>query len=406
MNNSKNIIVLCDGTSNHVSVYSETNVVRIAERLDKTIDAEGRRQVVFYDPGLGTEDAPGAFTFVGRTISKILGLAFGYGLSKNLADAYTFLMQHYEPGDRIYIFGFSRGAYTARALTGLLGRVGLMDRGCFSLIPYAIRYYHKGNGHQLNFFKKRFSRTYSLKWSEVIPDIENTSLKHIKDKSSKGVIPVHFLGVWDTVKSVGILRFQVTLPDTDWLPNMINGRHAVAKHEKRSQYKPELWFSNTDKNHDREKEKRKRNLQTCLHQDVKTKWFRGVHADVGGGYGLSGKLEKKLIGLREKIGDIDWDKLPNAPEPLKEKLREQKRVFEERLEQLKKLEENEISLAFESLKWMTEAAATHGLLFNKKKITGDDQKIANPNAKIHNPLLPFWWMLGWKKRTYEEEVET
>lgn len=401
MKNSKNIIVLCDGTSNHASVYSETNVVRIAERLDKTIDAEGRRQIVFYDPGLGTEDAPGAFTFVGRAISKILGLAFGYGLSKNLADAYTFLMQNYEPGDRIYIFGFSRGAYTARALTGLLGRIGLMDQGCYSLIPYAIRYYHKGNAHQLNFFKKRFSRTYSLKWSEVIPDIEKTSLSNIKDKPSRGVIPVHFLGVWDTVKSVGILRFQVTLPDTDWLPNMINGRHAVAIHEKRSQYQPELWFADTNGNHDYEREKRKRNLQTCLHLDVKTKWFPGVHADVGGGYGLTGKLEKQLIKIREKIDDISWEKLPQAVKEEIEKFKEERKRLREQENNLKLLEENETALAYSSLKWMTEAAAAQGLLFNQKKIQADNEKIDNPNAKIHNPLLPFWWMLGWKKRAYE-----
>lgn len=401
MQKSKNIIVLCDGTSNQASVYSETNVVRIAERLEKKTDANGRRQVVFYDPGIGTENAPGAFTFVGRTISKILGLAFGYGLSKNLADAYAYLMQHYEPGDRIYIFGFSRGAYTARALTGLLGRVGLMERGCNSLIPYAIKYYHDSNDHQLNFFKKRFSRTYALKWSEVIPDIENTPLKEKKNSLSRGVIPVHFLGVWDTVKSVGFLRFQVTLPDTEWLPNMINGRHAVAIHEKRSQYKPELWSSDTDENHEFQETLRKRNMQTCLHQDIKTKWFPGVHADVGGGYGLPAKLVKKVIKLKKKIKDLEWDKIPNAPDPLKEKFKKERDAFEGRIKKLEALEENEIALAFNSLKWMTEAAASHGLLFDKKQLKEDESKIGNSNAKIHNPLWPVWWILGWKKRNYK-----
>lgn len=398
MNNSKNIIVLCDGTANHASVYSETNVVRIAERLNTTLDSAGRRQVVFYDPGLGTEDAPGAFTFVGRAISKILGLAFGYGLSKNLSDAYAFLMQHYEPGDRIYIFGFSRGAYTARALTGLLGRVGLMDRGCNSLVPYAIKYYHEGNDHQLNFFKKRFSRTYTLKWSEMIQDIEHTSLSDKKDNLSRGVIPVHFLGVWDTVKSVGILRFQVTLPDTDWLPNMINGRHAVAMHEKRSQYQPELWYADTDSNYENQKDLRKRNRQVCLHQDVETKWFPGVHADVGGGYGLSAKLEKKVIEIKQKIEELTWEKLPNAGDQEKEKWKEVKKGFDNQLEEFKRLEDEETALAFQSLKWMTEAAGAHGLLFDKDKIKEDDLKIANPKAKLHNPLYPFWWLLGWKRR--------
>jgi uncharacterized protein (DUF2235 family) len=390
MNNSKNIVVLCDGTSNQASVYTETNVVRIARRLDKTVDSNGNRQVVFYDPGLGTENAPGALTFIGRGITKILGLAFGYGLSKNLADAYAFLMQNYEPGDRIYIFGFSRGAYTARALTALLGRVGLLDRGCNSLIPYAIKYFRKkNNDHQLNFFKKRFSRTYALTWSEVIPGTEKKGI-------SRGVIPVHFLGVWDTVKSVGLFRNQVVLPDTDWLPNMINGRHAVAYDEKRRQYQPELWYADTDNEvkHQAQKDLRKRYLQSCLHENVKTKWFSGAHADVGGGYGLSAKLQKEIDKIRKKIQIIDWDKKPKADNRLKEKLNKEKENFEERISDILKIEEKETALAYEPLKWMTEAAAEHGLLFEKEKIEKDADKEIQEGIKPHKSLYPYWWILG------------
>jgi uncharacterized protein (DUF2235 family) len=106
----------------------------------------------------------------------------------------------------IYIFGFSRGAYTARALTGLLQRVGLVERGCDNLIPYAVRYFQARDDHQLNFFKQRFSRTYHLLWREVVPDIDQIpALKEKANRPSRGVIPVHFLGVWDTVKSIGVL---------------------------------------------------------------------------------------------------------------------------------------------------------------------------------------------------------
>lgn len=397
MGQSKNIVVLCDGTANQVTIYSHTNLVRLARRLDKTTSKD-RRQVMFYDPGLGTAGAPGALTQVGKVVTKLLGLAFGYGLSKNLADAYSFLMKNYEPGDRIYIFGFSRGAYTARALTGLLGRVGLLERGCESLIPYAIKYYHNSDDHQLNFFKKRFSRTYALKWRDVSSEIKDTNLA---DKASKGVIPVHFLGVWDTVKSVGILRWQVTLPDTDWLPNMINGRHAVAIDEKRSQYQPVLWDSDTNEDHEAQKERRKSNFQTCLHHDVETKWFPGVHADVGGGYGLPAKLEKELINIKKELKEIEWEKLPVArkanDKENEDKFKKEKKDLEDRIKEIKKVEEDEAALAYISLKWMIEAAEDHGLLLDKVVVAKDPQ-VVNPNAKLHNPLFPFWWILGWRKR--------
>ena len=369
---ARNIVVLCDGTANQVNIYSQTNVLRLARLLQKGT-VNGRRQIVFYDPGLGTEGAPGALTAVGRAVTKFLGLTFGYGLKKNLADAYAFLVQHYEPGDRIYIFGFSRGAYTARALTGLLQRVGLLERGCESLIPYAIRYFHARDGHQLNFFKQRFSRTYPLLWRDVVPGIDNIpGLAERANRLSRGVIPVHFLGVWDTVKSVGTLRRRVVLPDTEWLPNMINGRHAVALDEKRSQYKPELWDCDTDNGHDQRRElKGERRFQTCLHADVETMWFSGVHSDVGGGYGLSAKREKELINLRQR---------PTRPTP--EELQERER---------------EVGLAHISLRWMMDAAERHGLLFDPQVLT-DEPLTPNPGATLHNSLLPYWWLLGWSRR--------
>lgn len=371
---AKNIVVLCDGTANQVNILSQTNVLRLARLVQKT--GGDQRQVVFYDPGLGTEGAPGALTPVGRKVTKFLGLAFGYGLKKNLSDAYAFLVQHYEPGDRIYIFGFSRGAYTARALTGLLQRVGLLERGCENLIPFAIRYFQVQDNHQLNFFKQRFSRTYHLAWRDVAPGIEQIpALQKKAGRPSRGVIPVHFLGVWDTVKSIGTLRRQIVLPDTEWLPNMINGRHAVALDEKRSQYQPELWESDTDAGHAARVEARRRPnlpLQTCLHADVETMWFSGVHSDVGGGYGLSVERERELFLKRT-----------SASKPSDEELAARKA---------------EVGLAYISLGWMMDAAAKHGLVFDKD-VLAEEPLTPDERATLHNPLLPFWWILGWSRRT-------
>jgi len=395
----KNLVVLCDGTANQVSLYSHTNLVRLARCLDKSA-GPAKRQVVFYDPGLGTEGSPAALTWVGRQVTQLLGLMFGYGLSKNIADAYAFLMWNYEPGDRIYIFGFSRGAYTARALVGLLERVGLLEKGCESLIHYAIKYYHQGNDHQLNFFKQRFSRTYTLTWGEL-----GVKEANHKDKPSKGVIPVHFLGVWDTVKSVGILRWQVILPDTNWLPNMINGRHAVAIDEKRSQYRPLLWDSDTNDKHEAQEDIRKSNFQTCLHQDVQTEWFSGVHADVGGGYGLPARLEKKLTKLHLKIKTIEWDLLPMYRKKGDDKsvndCIKKKRVYNDRLQKIETRKRQETALAYVSLKWMLEAAEKHGLLLDRDEVARTPQTVM-PDARRHNPLLPLWWILGWWKRKIPE----
>src|SRR5207249_2143195 len=96
-------------------------------------------QVVFYHPGIGTMEAVGAITSFGRKITKLLGKAIGYGLERDILDAYVFIMNQFVPGDRLYLFGFSRGAYTARAVASLLWMYGLIRRGNEPLVPYAVR---------------------------------------------------------------------------------------------------------------------------------------------------------------------------------------------------------------------------------------------------------------------------
>ena len=135
---AKNIVLCLDGTGNELKAKGNTNVVRLYEILTLS---DPDRQVAFYDPGLGTFGAKGAVTPIARRFTKLLGLAAGYGMRANLADAYTYLMQTYTPGDRIFIFGFSRGAYTARALAGMLHLVGLIRPGAENLVPYAIKVY-------------------------------------------------------------------------------------------------------------------------------------------------------------------------------------------------------------------------------------------------------------------------
>ena len=135
----KSIFVCCDGTGNEFaakdSLDGNSNVVKLytALRLDKN-------HVAYYHPGVGTLGDP-TKKGLARRWSMVEGLAFGVGFRDNVLDAYRYLMQHYAAGDRVYIYGFSRGAYTARALAGLLHGYGLLCRGNEGHIPYAWRMY-------------------------------------------------------------------------------------------------------------------------------------------------------------------------------------------------------------------------------------------------------------------------
>jgi uncharacterized protein (DUF2235 family) len=132
--NARNIIVCCDGTANEFREHN-TNVVRLYQVLIR----DPTRQVACYHPGLGTIEAVGAITSTTRWVTKQLGKMIGYGLESDLRDLYVFLMRYHKPGDRLFLFGFSRGAYTVRALVGLLQFYGLMEPGNEPVVSYAIR---------------------------------------------------------------------------------------------------------------------------------------------------------------------------------------------------------------------------------------------------------------------------
>jgi uncharacterized protein (DUF2235 family) len=234
---SRNIVICCDGTGNEYS-ESNSNVVKLYTAL-----VCDREQLTYYHPGVGTMGARATLTPVGRWWTKVIGLAFGYGISDNVADAYQFLMRNFEPGDQVYVFGFSRGAYTARVLCGLLHIAGLLTKGNEGLIPYVIRMIqHKDIDFKVT---QGFKATFS---SECKP---------------------HFLGVWDTVSSVGWVYSAVHFPFTTLghNPDINVARHAVSIDERRAFFRQNLLGT-----------------PSRLQQDVKEVWFAGVHSDVGGGY--------------------------------------------------------------------------------------------------------------------------
>jgi uncharacterized protein (DUF2235 family) len=126
---SKNIVICCDGTGQKIDV-EKTNVARLFAVLDLSNHGV---QIGCYDPGVGTIPASGALTWVSRRFTLWAGKAVGYGLFENITEMCEYLMNKYEDGDQIYLFGFSRGAFTVRVLAGLLYRCGLLKQGCSML---------------------------------------------------------------------------------------------------------------------------------------------------------------------------------------------------------------------------------------------------------------------------------
>lgn len=234
---SKKIVLCIDGTGNQFGACN-SNVVKLFSVLTSSED----QQIAFYHPGLGTMGAPTALSKVSQWWTKLFGLAFGYGLSSALEDCYSFLMERYEGGDEIFLFGFSRGAYCARALAAMIHMFGLLRPGNQPSIRYVLRMFKKKGKKNDDFaiaakFKSTFSRN----------------------------IRIHFVGVWDTVSSVGWLYDPLTLPFSFQNPSIDIGRQAISIDERRSAFRQNL-------------------MKAVNEQDLKQVWFAGVHSDVGGGY--------------------------------------------------------------------------------------------------------------------------
>lgn len=238
----KNIVICCDGTGNEFGERN-SNVVK----LYSTLIMDGRRQVGYYHPGVGTMGAPTSHNKLSEAWSVVMGLAFGAGLLANVGDAYRYLMGVYEDGDRVFLFGFSRGAYTVRALAGALHMFGLLSPGNDGLIPYIIRIFAR-RSRQAGGMTQTFAVADGFKAAFCRP------------------CPLHFVGVWDTVSSVGWIWDPLKLPYTAQNPDMRNGRHAVSIDERRCYFRNNLWGD------------------TLPGQDIKQVWFAGVHSDVGGSY--------------------------------------------------------------------------------------------------------------------------
>ena len=234
---SKNIVILFDGTGNTFTPSNLTNVFKLAELANLP------GQEVYYDPGVGTINLFGLS--VRNLVWYFLGLMFGWGIARNVIRVYAYLMNVYEPGDKVYIFGFSRGAYTARALCGMLHKCGLLDKYDNALLDVVQDIYYKENNEQ--------------------------AAKQFKEAMTRECIP-HFLGLWDTVSARGILTREILPMDTELHPDIKYAYHALAIDEQRKKFEPLLLNDPPDN----------------IEQVVEQVWFIGCHCDIGGYFEDSG----------------------------------------------------------------------------------------------------------------------
>jgi uncharacterized protein (DUF2235 family) len=248
----KNIVICCDGTANEFA-KDRTNVLKLYSAL--VHDTDG--QVTYYHPGIGTMEPFGALSPITRKFTRILGMAVGYGLENDIRDAYVFLMQNYQPGDSVFLFGFSRGAFTVRAVASLIRMYGMVRKDNEALVPYAIRMLV---GIQRAGKKPEAKAAYFELASEF------------KRSMSGGNPRIRFVGVWDTVSSVGWIENPLHLPYEANNPDIEIGRHAVSVDERRAFFRSHLW------------QVPKESGATQAPRDIQQVWFPGVHCDVGGGY--------------------------------------------------------------------------------------------------------------------------
>jgi uncharacterized protein (DUF2235 family) len=248
---SRNLIICCDGTANEFA-RNNTNVVK----LYSVLRHDPATQASYYHPGLGTMEPAGALTTFSRKLTKLMGMAIGYGLADDIRAAYVFLMNHYQAGDRLFMFGFSRGAYTVRAVGSLLHMYGLIRPGNEPLVPYAIR--------MLMGIQRGMSGTARDEYFDLA--------RGFKETMSWTECKPWFVGVWDTVSSVGWVENPLKLPYISNNPSIQIGRHAVAIDERRAFFRSHLWIPPDDP------------ARPFGPKDLQQVWFPGVHSDVGGGY--------------------------------------------------------------------------------------------------------------------------
>jgi uncharacterized protein (DUF2235 family) len=350
---ARQIIICCDGTNNTLTGGTrDTNVLKLISHLVPGDED----QILYYDPGVGSPDqlpSMGMVNYLNRKRERISGLAMGRGIYENIAEAYLFLVEKYREGDEIYIFGFSRGAFTARCVAGMVNLFGLIRSDSKPLILTLIRVYFSTPSEKMTGYeplwaqiqatdaerdrkedKKKFEeiRVKATQRKMTARDIHDlikgerrlSTREEVAEQVRKEFTTphganavIHFIGVWDTVASVGlplISRRSITSDGKTRGKNFRHIRHALSMDEHRFTFEPRLyWDADYECYVDHKDENGKdvlvdgKSPDKYKNKTLQQKWFRGVHSDVGGGYsegeaGLATRPYLWMMAEAEKCG--------------------------------------------------------------------------------------------------------
>jgi uncharacterized protein (DUF2235 family) len=312
----KNIVLCSDGTGNTAIKNRGTNVFKLYEAVDlngyKSNEKDGTnlpRQVAFYDDGVGTQKI--------KPIQAISG-ALGLGLKKNVLELYADLCRSYHPGDRIYVFGFSRGAFTARTVAGLIVGNGIIKPEKWEGEPdpeAALKRIAREAW-------KAHRQSYSA-WIDRLRPGRKDGEKVLEEFRSKYAWKgdcgeVEFIGVWDTVDAYGLpfdfltkfinkVIYRFSFPNTRLHENVKKACHAVALDDERHTFHPVMWDERIEEGED---------LQLPAEEGEKPRieqvWFAGAHSNVGGGYPKQGLSLVTLDWMMEKATDAGLEFLPGV----------------------------------------------------------------------------------------------
>lgn len=280
----KRIAIFCDGTWNTPDKTENgrpcpTNVVKMANALSQ-FSSDGTVQKLYYDDGIGSE---------GGILKRSYDGATGTGISKNILQAYQYVISTYEPGDELFFFGFSRGAFTVRSLAGLIRNSGILEEKNMSRVPKAY-----------NLYKSRHP-AYHPKAMEAVLFRKSFAVEE--------TTRIRFIGVWDTVGALGNPLFlngvasrRNEFHDTDLSSHIAFAYHALAIDEKRRNFEATLWRQQKDPKG----------------QVLEQVWFPGVHSDAGGGYPESFLSDIPLQWMLEKAEDchLHFEPIGMHPDPM------------------------------------------------------------------------------------------
>lgn len=307
---SKNIILCSDGTGKAGGAILNTNVFQ----LYKAVDTQNTTQIAYYDDGIGSA----GFRFL-----RLLSGAFGFGFQRNILSLYGFLARNYEPGDKVYMFGFSRGAATMRALAGMIGTIGLIKNNTSDILT-------SGRFDDIKFTIELVKAMQLYKKAEK----KQKEVEKFKNENTHGVIDIEVVGVWDTVEALGFPQ------DSSWLvigTSMLidkvtdklfphryyefqlgkyvkNAYHALAIDDERKTFHPKVWDETIENKP----------------EHVEQVWFAGAHSNVGGGMPRTGLAMITLDWMMTKASDHGIEFNPNLWADVKDGMNPAGKLYDSR----------------------------------------------------------------------------